>query len=70
MNSNSTPSHLAKDGIHLNNLVQDKIDILVVTESKLDDMFPDSQFHIPRYNVPFRKDRNKLGGGSYSLCKG
>ena len=39
-------------------LVQDKIDILVVTESKLD-----PQFHIPGYKVPFRKDRNKLGGG-------
>ena len=36
--------------------------ILVVTESKLDDTFPDSQFHIPGYNVPFRKDMNKLGG--------
>ena len=43
-------------------LVQDKIDILVVTESKLDDMFPDSQFHTPEYKVPFRKDRNKLRG--------
>ena len=44
-------------------LVHDKIDILVVTESKLDDTFPDSQFHIPGYKVPFRKDRNELGGG-------
>ena len=44
-------------------MVQDKIDILVVTESKLDDTFPDSQFHIPGYKVPFRKDRNELGGG-------
>ena len=37
-------------------------DILMVTESKLDDTFPDSQFHIPGYKVPFPKDRNKLGG--------
>ena len=44
-------------------LVQDEIDILVVTESKLDDTFPDSQFHIPEHKVPFLKDRNKLGGG-------
>ena len=44
-------------------LVQDKIDILVVTESKLDDTFPDSQFHIPGYKVHFRKDRNKLVRG-------
>ena len=44
-------------------LVQDKTDILVVTESKLDDTFPDSQFHIPGYKVHFCKDRNKLDGG-------
>ena len=44
-------------------LVQDKTNILVVTESKLDDTFPDSQFHIPGYKVPFRKDTNKLDGG-------
>ena len=31
--------------------------------SKLDDAFPDSQFHIPGYKVPFYKDRNKLGEG-------
>ena len=41
-------------------LVHNKIDILVVTESKLDDTFPDSQFHIPGYKLPFRKDRNKI----------
>ena len=44
-------------------LVHDKIDILVVTENKIDDTFPDSQFHIRGYKIPFRKDRNKLGGG-------
>ena len=32
----------------LKSLVQDKIDILVIIESKVDDTFPDSQFHIPR----------------------
>ena len=42
-------------------LVQNKIDILVVTESKLDNTRPDSQFHLPGYKVPFHKDRNKLG---------
>ena len=56
-------------------LVQNKIDNLVITESKLDDTFPDSQFHTPGYEVPFRKDRNKLGRGilvfvSYNIpCK-
>ena len=43
-------------------LVQDKIDILEVTENKLDDTLPDSQFHVPGYKVPFRKNRNKLSG--------
>ena len=35
----------------------------MVTESKLDDTFPDSQFHVPGYKVPFRKDRIEVGGG-------
>ena len=35
----------------------------MVIESKLDDTFPDSQFHIPGYKVHFRKDRNKLVRG-------
>ena len=37
-----------------------EIDIAVVTESKLDDTFPDSQFYTPGCKVLFRKDRNKL----------
>ena len=73
------PKHLIIAHLNINSLrnkfdqlkilVQDKIHILVVTESKPDDTFPDSQFHIPGYNVPFRKDMNKLRG-DYSLCKG
>ena len=34
----------------------------MVTESKVDDTFPDFQFHIPEYKVPFRKDKNNLDG--------
>ena len=40
-----------------------EIDIVVVTESKLDDTFPESQFYIPECKVLFRKDRNKLYRG-------
>ena len=34
-----------------------------MTESKLGDTFPDFQFHISGYKVPYPKDRNKLSGG-------
>ena len=39
------------------------IEIDMVTESKLDDTFLDSQFYIPECKALFRKDRNKLHGG-------
>ena len=42
-------------------MVKGKVDIIVLTESKLDHKFPDSSFRISGYNKPFRKDRN--GGG-------
>ena len=40
------------------------IDILCVDETKLDSSYPNAQFHIDGYQFPpFRKDRNKYGGG-------
>ena len=39
------------------------IDILIITESKLDDTFPKAQFIIEGYSAPFRIDRSKNGGG-------
>ena len=44
-------------------LVKDKIDILMVSETKLDDTFPFSQFAIEGYSQQFRPDRNCHGGG-------
>ena len=44
-------------------LMVDNIDILVLTETKLDETFPSSQFNIEGYSVPYRLDRNKNGGG-------
>ena len=38
-------------------------DILMITETKLDDSFPVSQFDIDGFSTPFRLDRNKNGGG-------
>ena len=43
--------------------VKNNIDILIITESKLDDSYPTSQFLIEGYKKPFRLDRNIFGGG-------
>ena len=44
-------------------MVTEEIDILMITETKLDDSFPASQFFIQGFCAPFRLDRNKNGGG-------
>ena len=36
---------------------------MVISETKLDDSFPESQFKIPGYSSPFRLDRDQNGGG-------
>ena len=38
------------------------LDIFMVTETKLDDSFPVSQFNVEGFSTPFRLDRNKTGG--------
>ena len=43
--------------------VKGNIDILMISETKLDESFPVGQFLIDGYSVPFRFDRNKNGGG-------
>ena len=40
------------------------LDILIITEIKLENTFPVSQFHFGRYSKPYRSDRNKNGGGT------
>ena len=44
-------------------IVKGKVDILVISETKLDDSFPLSQFCIDGYKKSFRLDRNSHGGG-------
>ena len=39
------------------------IDILMISETKLDSSFPTGQFLINGYSEPFRIDRNSQGGG-------
>ena len=44
-------------------LVAENVDILVISETKLDESFPTSQFSINGFKKPFRYDRNANGGG-------
>ena len=38
------------------------IDILVITETKLDDTFPNAQFLVSGFSKPFLLDWNRKGG--------
>ena len=44
-------------------LVSNNIDVLLISETKIDNKFPVSQFCVPGYSVPFRPDctRNRRG---------
>ena len=44
-------------------IIKGNLDILIITESKLDDSFPINEFIIDGYSPPFRADHNKNGGG-------
>ena len=39
------------------------LDILIITETKLDGTFPVSEFHIDGFSKPYRLDRNRSRGG-------
>ena len=65
INANSISNKL--DDIRIT--IADFVDILVITESKLDQSFPESQFFINRFSKPFRKDRNRHGGGLLMYIK-
>ena len=47
----------------LKKMIQDNIDILLVSETKLDDTFPIGQIYIDGYATPYRFDRTSHGGG-------
>ena len=47
----------------LESIIQDNIDIILVSETKLDDTFPSDHFLIKGYGKPIRLDRNCHGGG-------
>ena len=51
-------------------LTKDNVDIMVVTETKLDETFPKTQFTMEGYHLPFRVDRDTNGGGVMVIVKG
>ena len=44
----------------LSSMVKDNIDILMVSETKLDSSVPQAQFRIEGYAPPFRYDKNYM----------
>ena len=43
--------------------IVNNIDILVLTETKMDSSFPNAEFRIDGFSAPFRFDRNRFGDG-------
>ena len=44
-------------------MVRDKVDLLMISETKLDSSFANAQFYMKSYSKPYRLDRNSKGGG-------
>ena len=59
LNSNSLSSKFSQ----LKVLIQGKIEILIITETRLDRNFLLEQFVICGYSKPYRLDRNRSWGG-------
>ena len=47
----------------LKDIIKDKVDILLISETKIDERFPEGRFFIDGYKEAIRLDRNKNGGG-------
>ena len=47
----------------LTDQITGNVDVMIISETKLDVSFPESQFKIPGYSSPFRLDRDQNGGG-------
>ena len=49
--------------VFLKEAINNNVDILVITERKLDESFPKGQFVLDGFSTPYRLDRNCHGGG-------
>ena len=50
-------------------ILKSNFEILTVSETKLDDDFPDNMFKIDGYHPPFRRDRDCHGGGLMTFIR-
>ena len=51
-------------------MVSDLFDVIIVTETKLDDSFPQAQFCIDGFSMPYMLDRNRNGRGPMIYVRG
>ena len=56
-------NHIQNKFDPLVSIVHNKVDIMMISETKIDDSYPTNQFLIEGYSTPFRLDRNAQGGG-------
>ena len=47
----------------LQRMINKNIDVLLISETKIDSSFPSAQFYLEGYATPYRLDRNANGGG-------
>ena len=47
----------------LTEMVRDKVDLLMISETKLNSSFPNAQFYVKSYSKPYRLDRTSKAGG-------
>ena len=47
----------------LTEIVGEKVDLLMISETKLDSSFPNAHFYMKCYSKPYRLDRKSKGGG-------
>ena len=66
LNINSVPGKFEQ----LKHIIQDKVDVLVLTETKIDSSFSNHQFYIEGFFLPFWLDRNKHGEGIFVYIQG
>ena len=59
LNLNSIPNKFS----FLAEIISNNIDIFVIEETTIDKSFPEGQCLIHGYKKPYRKDRNRNGGG-------
>ena len=51
----------------LKDWIKDNVDILLISETKLDEFFPICQFQIDGFSTPYRRDKDKNAGGVQNM---